>query len=41
MQDSQYCYPASEVLINKLNIKYEKDLFNAEKELTAIRLREL
>lgn len=41
MQDSQYCYPASEVLVNKLNIKYKKDLFNAEKELTAIRLREL
>lgn len=41
MPDSKYCYPDSEVLINKLNITDKKDLFEAEKELTAIRLREL
>lgn len=41
MPDNIYCYPNSNILINKLNIKNEKDLFEAEKELTAIRLREL
>lgn len=41
MPDSKYCYPNSDVLINKLNIKDQRDLFEAEKELTAIRLREL
>ena len=41
MPDSKYCYSDSDVLINKLNITDAKDLFEAEKELTAIRLREL
>lgn len=41
MPDKQYCYPGTEVLINKLNIKNKHELFMAEKELTAIRLREL
>lgn len=41
MHDSKYCYPNSEVLKNKLNITDKDDLFEAEKELTAIRLREL
>lgn len=41
MPDSKYCYPESDVLINKLNITDAKELFEAEKELTAIRLREL
>jgi cell filamentation protein len=41
MPDNKYCYPDSDVLINKLNITDKKDLFEAEKELTAIRLREL
>ena len=41
MPDNKYCYPNSNVLINKLNITNQKALFEAEKELTAIRLREL
>jgi len=41
MPDSKYCYPNSDVLINKLNIKDANLLFEAEKELTAIRLHEL
>lgn len=41
MSDSKYCYPDSEVLKNKLNITDRDELFEAEKELTAIRLKEL
>ena len=41
MHDDRYCYPDSEVLINKLNIRDKDDLFKAEKELTLIRLKEL
>lgn len=41
MPDNIYCYPNSNVLINKLNITDAKELFEAEKELTSIRLREL
>ncbi|SKA72980.1 cell filamentation protein [Eubacterium uniforme] len=41
MQDSKYCYPNSNVLINRLNIKDSDELFEAEVELTTIRLREL
>lgn len=41
MPDNKYCYPNSEVLKNKLNITDKNELFEAEKELTAIRLKEL
>lgn len=41
MPDNKYCYPDTTVLINKLNIKDANQLFEAEKELTSIRLREL
>ena len=41
MQDKVYCYPGSDVLINKLNITDQHDFFEAEKELTYIRLKEL
>ena len=41
MQDKKYCYSNSNVLINKLNIKDEQTLFEAEKKLTLIRLQEL
>ena len=41
MQDKKYCYPNSNVLKNKLNIKDENTLFEAEKKLTLIRLQEL
>lgn len=36
--DSEYCYPESNVLINKLNIQNAEDLSVAEREITAIRL---
>lgn len=38
---SKYCYPNSDVLINYLNIKDPKELENAERDLTSIRLAEL
>lgn len=41
MGDNKYCYPNSNVLINKLGITNSDDLFEAEKKLTAIRLLEL
>lgn len=41
MPDNKYCYPDSEVLRNKHNITDKNELFEAEKELTAIRLKEL
>ena len=41
MQDTKYCYSGTDVLINKLNIKDKNELFNAEIELTSIRLKEL
>lgn len=33
--DSAYCYPHSDVLKNKLNIKNSQDLYNAEREIVA------
>lgn len=41
MSDNIYCYPGSEVLINKLNIRDKDELFEAEKQLTFVRLQEL
>ena len=41
MGDSKYCYPDSDVLINKLNIRDQSDLFEAEKKLTFARLQKL
>lgn len=41
MPDNKYCYPDSDVLKNKLSITNKNELFEAEKELTAIRLKEL
>lgn len=41
MQDSKYCYSGTDVLVNKLNIKNNTLLFEAEKQLTFIRLQEL
>ena len=40
MSDNIYCYPDSTVLKNKLNITDKYKLFEAEKEFTAIRLKE-
>lgn len=36
-----YCYKDTDVLINKLNITNEEDLFNAERELVSLRVYEL
>lgn len=36
MPDDKYCYPNCEVLKNKLNITDKNELFETEKELTAI-----
>lgn len=40
-RDDYYCYPNSPVLKNKLNIKDEKRLNEAEREITAIKTLEL
>ena len=36
--DKEYCYPESNVLINKLNIRDAGELITAEREITSIRL---
>ena len=41
MPDNIYCYPNSEILKNKLQIKNKQELLNAEIELTSNRLLEL
>ena len=38
---SNYCYKGTDVLINKLNITSDEDLFNAERELVSLRIYEL
>lgn len=38
ISDTIYCYPGSNVLKNKLNIRDADTLENAERELTAIRI---
>lgn len=39
-RDDYYCYPDSNVLKNKLGIRDEKTLAEAERELTALKLAE-
>lgn len=39
--DSTYCYPGSDVLINKLNIKSEDELYKYERKITSIRNYEI
>lgn len=41
MHDDKYCYPNSNVLINKLGITNKQDLINAEIRLTLLRIKEL
>ncbi|MCD8348651.1 MAG: hypothetical protein LUD16_12050 [Lachnospiraceae bacterium] len=41
MADRIYCYPNSDVLINKLDIKDMDKLHNFERRLTMLRLSEL
>ena len=36
--DERYCYPNSNVLINKLGIMDEKKLHDAEREITSLRI---
>ncbi len=38
---ADYCYKGTDVLINKLNITNDEDLFNAERELVTLRTFEL
>lgn len=38
---ADYCYKGTNVLINKLNITNDEDLFNAERELVSLRTFEL
>lgn len=39
--DRIYCYPNSNVLVNKLNIRDNEKLYEAERKITAFRLQEL
>lgn len=41
MRDKKYCYPNSNVLINKKNLVDAKELFEAEIKYTGLRLMEL
>ena len=41
MGDSKYCYPGSDVLINKLDITDKDELFLAEMKLTSARVQKL
>ncbi|MCQ2966663.1 MAG: Fic family protein [Alphaproteobacteria bacterium] len=36
--DTHYCYPKTQVLINKLNIQNENDLLVAEKQITSVKI---
>lgn len=38
---ADYCYKGTDILINKLNIINDEDLFNAERELISLRIYEL
>ena len=38
---ADYCYKGTDILINKLNITNDEDLFNAERELVSLRTYEL
>ena len=38
---ADYCYKDTDILINKLNITNDEDLFNAERELVSLRIYEL
>ena len=41
MADEFYCYPGTNVLKNKLNIREQETLYIYERKLTMLRLREL
>ena len=39
--DRIYCYPGTDVLVNKLEIRNRDDLFNAERDITGLRLLQM
>ncbi len=41
VNDGTYCYPNTDILINKLNIKDEKFLYDTERKLVSLRVDEL
>lgn len=41
MSDKVYCYPDSEVLVNKLNIRDIDRLHDAERRITMLRLDDM
>ncbi len=41
MSDDRYCYPGSDVLINKYDIRDRDELFEMEVEFTSLRMKEL
>lgn len=41
MSDNIYCYPGTDVLKNKLGIKEQEELHEAERDLSLLRLRAL
>ena len=41
MGDDRYCYPDSDVLINKLNLTDKDELFKAEMRFTSARVQQL
>jgi cell filamentation protein len=40
-KENSYCYPDTSILKNKLNIKKDEDLYNAERDIVNIRAAEL
>ncbi|MCD8222888.1 MAG: Fic family protein [Clostridiales bacterium] len=41
MADEKYCYPGTDILINKLNIRNQEILHQFEREFTTLRIKEL
>lgn len=40
-ETGEYCYKETDILINKLNIRNDEDLYIAERELVSLRILEL
>lgn len=40
-ETGEYCYKKTDILINKLNIRNDEDLYIAERELVSLRILEL
>lgn len=39
--NSDYCYPNTDILVNKLSIEDDKDLYVAEQELVGLRVKKI